>query len=352
MEVNTGAPGSETTANQTSVPAGAAQAPQGGAGSTQNAQATTSGGSSGGAGQGNAAPDQAAQDAAAAAAIVAQYTPNYKFKANRKEMEFDEMFRPLVKDADSEKKIREWHEKFNGFDNLKQQHEEIFGKYSEVNGKYSSLDQTLTELSHHVQENDFDNFFARLKIPEAKIFGWVKKKLDEAALPPEEQQRIQESRQIKQQNHQFQNEHQKLMSDLHAERSRAGAAQLDFGLQQPEIAQFSQSFDAKAGAEGAFRSEVINAAIVHFQLTQQELTPQQAIEQVVKKFQWISQNPGAPGANDAAAANSTPASQQNNPQQQAKPKTTIPAVNGSGASVVKQKPKSIDDIRKIRDSMA
>lgn len=350
MEVNTGATGNEATANQASVSTGAAQAGQAGASGAGNTAAATSGGSGSGTAPRATPPDQTA--AAAASIVPPEYQPNYKFKANRKEMEFDETFKGLVKDAETEKKIREWHEKYHGFDNLKQQHEEIYGKYSELNGRHTALDQTLTELSHHVQNNDFDSFFDRLKIPKAQIFAWVKKTLDEAALPPEQQQMLQQQRQVQQQNHQLYSEHQRVMNELQNERTSAKVAQLEMGLQQPRVSQFAQDFDAKFGTEGQFKSKVINAAIVHYQVHKQELTPQQAIDQVMQEYAWISQNPAAPEANGGASANSmTPASQQNQKQQMAKPKTTIPAVNGSGASVVKQKPTSIEDLRKIRDSM-
>ena len=37
---------------------------------------------------------------------VPTYTPNYKFKAYEKEYELDELYRPLIKDADTEAKIK------------------------------------------------------------------------------------------------------------------------------------------------------------------------------------------------------------------------------------------------------
>src|SRR5688572_23823320 len=55
------------------------------------------------------------------AAQTQQYTPNFKFKVLDKEHEIEERFRKLIKDADSEKMIRELHEKSFGIEAIKSQ---------------------------------------------------------------------------------------------------------------------------------------------------------------------------------------------------------------------------------------
>src|SRR5688500_2643210 len=74
------------------------------------------------------ANDPAAEPAATPAPVAADtaqpaapaYTPDFKVKIKGKEFEIDEMFRGLIKDADSEKKVKEFFEKAYGIDFVKQ----------------------------------------------------------------------------------------------------------------------------------------------------------------------------------------------------------------------------------------
>jgi len=80
------------------------------------------------------------------------FQPNWKYKAFGKEKEIDEMWRPLVKDPDSEQKVKDIFTKVDAFDELKNKHESTSKEFQGLLGEYQALIFLLIVLSnaHHI----------------------------------------------------------------------------------------------------------------------------------------------------------------------------------------------------------
>ena len=99
------------------------------------------------------------------APAVPTYQPNYKFKAYEKEYELDELYRPLIKDADTEAKIKALHSKAYALDPMK---EKLEGTRKEFDGFKSTVEpkvRAFEQFNKILENKDWDTFFKKLNVP-------------------------------------------------------------------------------------------------------------------------------------------------------------------------------------------
>jgi hypothetical protein len=314
---------------------------QGTESNTQSTEATTQ------TAQGTSASEIVATPSATSASATAnanavipnQFTPNYKFKSGDFEGEVDEMFRPLIKDADTEKKIKDLFTKAHGLDTVKTrltgEVESWKGKATESVEKYSALSQSLASLSHHVNRGDFDSFFAALKIPEAQIYKWLQGKVKEQDMSPEEKAERARVRQEGTQLFQLQQQNQILMQNQQRFQEEQSKAALESALTSPDVSALAQQFDTQVGVQGAFRKEVIKHGYTMYLLNGNvDPHPNDVVKDLMGTLGKIIQpqqaNGGMQTNNQAGASQKPP---------------IIPNVAGKSASPVKSAPRSIKELR-------
>jgi hypothetical protein len=278
----------------------------------------------------------------------APFTPEWKFKVMDKEHEIPEMYRSLVKDAETQQQVKEIFEKAYGLDHVKQRHQALQGKYQEVNTAHTQVMSSIQELREHYQRGDFDTFFNRLQIPEEKILQWVINKAQYNQLPPEQRKVLDDKRAAEQEAFELRKQTQTYEQQLQAQQTQAKQFGLQIALEKPDVKQFAQSFDSAAGKKaGDFFREVVQYGEYVWYASQGkvDLTPEQAIQQVMSRYGGFfqPQAPQAPMAAPVAPAAATPPA----------PKP-LPNLSGKGAaSAVAARPKvrSLDDLKKIAASM-
>jgi hypothetical protein len=305
---------------------------------TQGSQATpaNSGGEAQAASQGIGQTDtQAPETNGEAQAVAPQYTPNFKFKVYDEEKEFDEMFRGLVKDAETEKKVREFHEKAFGLDYQKPKYERLKNEHSELSTKYSNIDASLKQLSTLVRENDLGAFFEAINIPKNMVFNFVKQELEKMSAPPEQRQQMDEFERIRRENMMLRQQTEHINSRYETESLQAKQLELDTTLSRPEIANFSANYDAKMG-KGAFRNAVIERGLLTYHTTGQQIPVMQAVQEAMNHWSPFFQG------QSNGQMEQTPTAQ----PQAAKP--SLPNVGGRSSSPIKQGPRSIEDLHKAR----
>lgn len=266
-----------------------------------------------------------------AATPAPEYTPNLKFKVYDEEKEFDDMFKGLVKDADTEKKIREFHEKAYGLDYVKPKHEKLKADFNEINTKYTNIDKSLNQLSGMIRQGDIASFLDALNIPHSMVFEFVKKELEKQSAPPETRAQIEEQERIRRDNFRLQQQNEELNSRYANESLQARAMELDQALAGPDVLTIASAFDAKMG-KGAFRAEVINRGILASQMSGQEVPVHQAIGDTVSFYsKWIQDQTPAQVPAALAPAPKAP---------------TLPNVSGGSTSPLKKGPRSMEDLKK------
>lgn len=275
----------------------------------------------------------------------APFTPNFKFKVMDKEHEIPEMLRAVIKDAESEKLVKELHEKAYGLDVVKPRLKEFQGKYQEANTELTSYKNGVNELRELYSRGDFDNFFNRLQIPQEKVLQWLLDKAQYNEMPPEQRQVLDAQRAAEERAFLLEKQNQQLMSGYEESIAQARGVALQVALEKPDTKSIIDAYDGKVGKPGAFRDAVIDMGELAWYQSggKVDLTPEQAIEKVIALTGLNAQSqsappiiPANPGMNHQAA-----------PIQK---RATMPNVTAGrqSAAVSMAKPKSLDDLKKMR----
>jgi hypothetical protein len=262
------------------------------------------------------------------------YTPNYKFKVFDKEHEFDEWIRPTI-NKDNEEKIRDLYTKAFGLEPLKQKYEGVKEKLGKIEPEYTKIMSGLNEVNEYLNKGDMDNFFKRLQIPEENVYKWVLNKLNYEQMPPEERAKVDQSRQMEQQLETYQKQNEMLRRQYETQLVSQKQMLLDTSISRPEVKTIADSFDSRMGRPGAFRDEVIKRGILHYQLTGQDLSPEEAIREAMVVI-------GSP-----QVSVTTPTA-----EVVEKPVPVIPNVGSrGGAAPSKKNFRSLDDLKKLANSL-
>jgi hypothetical protein len=284
---------------------------------------------------------EAMEEAVAPVVPVNAYTPNFKYKAALQEKEVEEFWRPLIKDADSEKRVKSALEKLDGFDFVKDSREKIQKDYETLSGDYAHQTKLVERVVGAVNKKDFTSVFRQLGIADQDLFQHVQQKLQLMELPPEQRRVYEEADAARTQQEQL-NEQMTQYKDMYAEQARqTRGMQLDFILSRPEVKSAVESWDNLQGSQGAFRDLVIQEAKMAWYDSEQDLSAEQAVQLVMQKYG----NAFKGGVAEAPQAHSHSSQTPIIAAPQAKP--VIPSINGKGTAPIKKVPKSLEDLKRM-----
>ena len=269
------------------------------------------------------------------------YIPNFKYKAALQEKELDPFFHSLVKDADSEKKVKDLFTKVDAFDFVKGRKEQIEQQHGQLQGDFEFLNQTVNNVIKARDSGDLKSVFRQLNITKESLFKYVQQELQVMEMPPEQQQQYAQFEQAQMQKMNLEQQVQGLQKQYEHQAVQARAMQLDVALSRPEVANFATAWDAN-GEPGSFKSFVIEEAKKVFYDTRQDLSPEEAIGLVMKRFGKF--------LNTGDAVMPPPQAVPQTMSQQAKP--VIPNITGKAASPIKKVPRSLDDLKKLAKEMS
>lgn len=277
---------------------------------------------------------------AATAPVTPAYTPNYKYKAALQEKELDAFWHPLVKDADSEKKVKEIFSKVDAFDFVNQKRAHFEKEYNSVMTDYSNLGNTVTKFNEAVKQNDLSSAFRITGITKDQVFQWAQQQLQIMEMPPEQRQMYEQAEQTKQQKSALEEQIAGLRTQYEDQAVQTRTMRLDTTLLRPDVASFAQNWD-QTTEPGAFREMVVQEARRIYYETKQDVSPEQAVQMVMQRFgKFVN------AGNSAQPQQAVLTSQ----GRQAPP--VIPNVAGKAASPIKKVPKSLDDIRKAAKALS
>ena len=284
------------------------------------------------------------------------FQPNLKYKAFGKEKEIDPFWHSLIKDQDSEKKVKDLFTRADAFDDLKSRHENTQQQFQGLLNEYQALDKDVRRVLQFKANGDLENFFNSVKISDDQIFEYTRKKLEMMNMPPEQRQAFELQAQERQRLYELSEQNQYLEQSYQSQAVQARTMQLDMVMMKPEIQSAASAWDQKTGEEGSFRDLVIEEGQRHHQLTGEDLPPEVVANQVLSKFKNFLVESQAQSAPQATAGGFAPAQ---TPQAPLPPGTTqvvtkpvIPTAAGRGTSPVGKSPKSIDDLKRMAKEMA
>jgi hypothetical protein len=308
-----------------------------GAGASVHTAANTGSGNDAGASSatGAATPEQQAPIA---------YTPTLKFKVKDKELDFDDFVKPIIKDKETEAKLRDLYEKAYGLDEVKADRTSLKEKVRASEEKYSQVETSLKALGQYAQKKDFRTFFDILSIPKQDIINYAIEELKYQELPAEQRAMVdaQRQRELEYEAQVTQTQTmQKQMQDLVLQQV---TMELNQELARPDYAQAQSAYDARVGRPGALKAEIIRRGQYYEAVHKTSPPASQLVAEVLQLVGAMNPVP----QNGVGASQGTLATQSQAVQPQNKP--VIPSFSSGGASKspVKKQPTSIDDLRKLR----
>lgn len=279
-----------------------------------------------------------------------KYEPNFKYKAFGKEKELDPFFRDLVKDPESERKVKEVFTRADAFDDMKGRYEAASIEGQKTLQQFTALDRDVRRVTSFLNSGDTDNFFRALNIPDSMLLEHLQRKAEIQQLSPDQQRAYNQGIDARAQNLYAQETYEQLKQNYATQQVEYRQMQLDSVLLRPEVNSAASAWDQKMGL-GAFRNLVIEegANVVH--ATGQDLPAEMVVQRVLQKYGKLLQSEAPQPAPQNSQPQASPQPQPSAPQApqtvvvQGKP--VIPNVNGRGTSPVKQAPKSLDELRKL-----
>lgn len=269
------------------------------------------------------------------AAEVAPYNPNFKFRVLDKEHEVDEWLKPIIKDAETEKKIKDLYEKAYGLEPVKQSREKFQKEAETYKGHYSALYNDVAEAMQLKNSGNLDAFFEKLQIPTEKVADWMLKKLEIQQLPPEQKRVYDELNAKEKAEAQLARQLEAAEAQNRQLATQAREWEVDQWLAKPEVNSIVSRYDSENGA-GAFKSLVAQMGVSHFHAYGEDAPTEQMVSQVMKML--------------GGAYKSQPAQMQQASDGEKK-LPVIPNISGKNVSPTQKIPKSVDDLRRLQREM-
>lgn len=265
------------------------------------------------------------------------YVPNTKFKVMGQEKAFDDFLMPVIKDPDTEKKIRELYERSYGLDSVKGDREQLRAKLQEIEPSYKELTTHLGRAQKAIETDDFDTLEESLGVNEKTVLKWAHHIMKRHEMPEDQKRLYAQSRESQRRLEQLEAEKEQWVQQQGSYATQQKEAELGSVMSRPDVSQAVQQFDNGMGYAGAFREAVINYGKAH-EVAGRDLSAEEAVEGVLKQLRVVNPNFGVLGG-------------QTNPNiVTPSNKATLPNIKGTGTSPVKQKIKSLDDLRKLAKS--
>lgn len=268
------------------------------------------------------------------------YAPDFKFKASGKDHEIPAHFRTLVKDKKTEDEIKDIFSRAYGHEETKTRSESYRQQLSQVQPELQAFKKYAQSLQQDFGRGDFEGFFKKLNVPEEKVLQWVLDKINYNQLTPEQKADVDSRREAQQQAHLAQDQFSQATQRELSLATQVKEMQLGTSLGRPDVENMVKTFDSRVGKPGAFRDAIIAHGEAIWLRSKRDLSPDQVIEDFVK----IYGNPAAFAQSQANPSGSPTLQSPQNP-----PVKVIPNIAGKSTSPLKSKPKSIEDLYKLRD---
>jgi len=270
------------------------------------------------------------------------YEPDLTYKVSGEDKEFDPWVKDLIKDKETEDHFRKLYADAAGLSVVKEKYEAQANEFKTTQEELQNWHQTRDVLAEQVRRGDFRAFFKELNIPQERVYEWVLQEAKLKELPEEERRVYNERMELARERDELARQNQGLSSEMQQNMVRQREFEIDQALQKPEVSQFMQSYDAKVGRVGAFRDRVWQHGLGVYYATGKDMEPNEVIQDLLQISQVGQpqaappQEAGQPVENRVVAI---------------KPKPVIPNIGDAGTSPVRKSPKSLDDLRKIAESM-
>lgn len=262
------------------------------------------------------------------------YQPNWKFKVNGEEKEMDEWIRPVIKDADTEKKLRKLYEDAYGIEPLSKVRDNLSKENLELKQNYQSLHTDVSEAMTYKHQGNLGMFFQKTGVTDDQVAKYMLEKINRSNLPPEQQQVYNELDAKRNQELHLARQLEESDTRYREIATKAKEWEVDQWLAKPDVFSIVDRYDGLNG-KGAFRRYVGEYGVMHHHTYGEDPSAETAVNAVLQRLgqayrgQQASVQQGSP---ESAPTKELP---------------VIPNVSGKNVSPTQKSVRSIDDLRKI-----
>lgn len=257
------------------------------------------------------------------------WQPSYKYTVKGVEKEIDPMFRDIIKDAQSEEKVRRMFEQVDGVDILKQKFGETENKYKEIETKWNDQTQKL-QYAAELWEKDKDQFFEYMGMDVQDIYKWVAEKLRMEQAPDNEKQLYNSEREARRLAMERERQLEFYQQKAAQEAIQARGFQLQQELTKADVAPLVSQYDNIYGS-GSFETAVKQLGKTVWETQKVDLSATEAVSQVATYFKTMMEKLG--GTKQQASNQSEP--------------PVIPTIKAGASSPAKRAVRSLDDLKKL-----
>lgn len=288
-----------------------------------------------------------------------EYKPNVLFKAGvynketkqleQKEFTIDDKFKSIMTDPDSEKMVRELHEKANGLESVKERFQEarqfattVSTENREIKGSIKLAQSTYQAAVKSGNWLKLDDFFQLLDIPPENIMKYALAKVELNEMDPQQRQAVLDRLDGDRHRERLQQETQNVSQENASLAQTNKSLQIDFVLGKPEVTALAAAFDERVGKAGSFKEAIYREGSLAWANEKKDLPVVEAVERVIKNYglQGIAGAPAANASTPGQAAPKKPVVQRTT--------QTIPNINSRVASPLPSKPKNMEELLAYR----
>lgn len=307
---------------------------------------------------------KAAGEAATEEEESEEFKPNVKFKAGiynkqtrsleQKEFDIDPKFHGIMTDPESEKLVRELHEKAHGLESVKERFAEtrervatVEDENRQIKGSIDGLRKVYNTAVKTGNLHKLDTFFQTLQIPQEVILNYAFEKVKLSEMPPEQRHAIMGQLESDRRAEELAQQQVDLRTQNENVVAQAKSAMVDLVLARPEVSDLQKAFDERVGKPGSFKAAVFHEGEYAFHREKVDLPPEQAVQRVIDRYALAAPNGHAlPRQQNAGQNAGTPVSSNGKPIVQ-RTTRTIPNVQGRATSALPAKPRSVEDLKKV-----
>lgn len=250
-------------------------------------------------------PSQTSQvpDESAEPTDVPAYEPNFKFRVRNEEREFDEWARPVIKDKETEEKLRDLYTRAHGLEDVVKNRDELSRQHNHIVGQ-------LTEAGTLLNKGRVFDAMQVLGIPQKAIFQAVIEKLQYDELPADQKRLYDERRQAQMDAERSQSAESEMNRRYQDAILDLRQTQLQTALAEPQVQEVAAGLSKALASRGlSFEDLVIREGALEYQLTGRDISVNEAIKRVVDHYQpLLSQSSPAPSPQETVVRKTTPKS--------------------------------------------
>lgn len=304
-----------------------------------------------------ASPEASASAGQGGAVVPPPYQPNLTFRVRdpvsgrQVEKKFDDWIAAQIKDAETEKKVRELHERSHGLDAVKGDRERLFGEAQNLRQKVQEWQPTIDQVQQLVHFRDQKNLpavFQLLGLDQREVFTWA---YQFAQMTPEARQAAEQA--AMQGMNAYGAQHQMSQAQQQALQQAQEFKQRELSMilrYDQGVSSAAAEFD-QAHGQGAFLEQVARTGD-YFWRQGRDVSVQDAVQEVMKLIGRGQQaSPQAHMQQPFPGQGMAPQQPQGGVPQAPQKKPVIPSVQGTGTSPVKRVYRSMDDIKKRKQEL-